>query len=144
MKALRWDDVPVEKVNGELSRQLVTGRNEMLTRVLLKQGAIVPSHSHESEQITWIFEGALKLWIGEPEQELLLLPGQFVVIPPHVPHRAEAVEDTVDVDIFSPIRQDWLDGSDDYLRRGRAAGRSAPPRRSARRRARSAAVRRRR
>jgi len=117
MKALRWDDVPVEKVSNELSRQLVTGRNEMLTRVLLKKGAIVPVHSHESEQITWIFEGSLKLWIGEPEHELLLGPGQFLVIPPNVPHRALALEDTVDVDIFSPIRQDWLDGSDDYLRR---------------------------
>ena len=117
MKALRWEDVPVEKVSDELSRQLVTGRNEMLTRVLLKKGAIVPVHSHESEQITWIFEGAIKLWIGVPEEELLLGPGQFVVIPPNVPHRAEALEDTVDVDIFSPIRQDWLDGTDDYLRR---------------------------
>lgn len=117
MKALRWEDVPVEKVSDELSRQLVTGRNEMLTRVLLKKGAIVPVHFHESEQITWIFEGAIKLWIGTPEEELQLGPGQFVVIPPNVPHRAEALEDTVDVDIFSPIRQDWLDGTDDYLRR---------------------------
>lgn len=117
MRALSWESVPVENVTPVISRQVVTGVNEMIARVLLKQGAVVPVHSHESEQITYILSGALKLWIGEPEQELLLRAGQFVVIPPHVPHRAEALEDTVDVDVFSPIRQDWLDGTDDYFHR---------------------------
>ncbi|PYQ12212.1 MAG: cupin domain-containing protein [Acidobacteria bacterium] len=117
MKALSWDTVPVEPVTSEISRQVVTGQNEMIARVLLKKGAVVPTHSHVSEQITYILEGALRLWIGEPEQEVTLEPGRFVVIPPHVPHRAEALEDTVDVDVFSPIRQDWLDGTDTYFQR---------------------------
>ena len=117
MKALRWDDVAVERVTDQITRQVVTGRNEMMARVLLKKGAIVPTHSHVSEQITWVLEGAMRLWIGVPEREVLLTPGTFVVIPPGVPHRAEAVEDTVDIDLFSPIRQDWLDGTDTYFHR---------------------------
>ena len=117
MKALNWDTVPVEPVTAEISRQVVTGQNEMMARVLLKKGAIVPTHSHVSEQITYILEGALRLWIGDPEEEVTVRPGSFVVIPPSVPHRAEALEDTVDVDIFSPIRQDWLDGTDTYFHR---------------------------
>jgi quercetin dioxygenase-like cupin family protein len=117
MKALRWDDVPVERVTEEITRQVIIGRNEMMARVLLKKGAVVPTHSHVSEQITWVLEGAMRLWIGVPEREVLLTPGTFVVIPPDVPHRAEAIEDTVDVDLFSPIRQDWLDGTDTYFHR---------------------------
>src|SRR5919109_757154 len=103
MKALRWDDVPVERVTEEITRQVIIGRNEMMARVLLKKGAVVPTHSHVSEQITWVLEGAMRLWIGVPEREVVLTPGTFVVIPPDVPHRAEAIEDTVDVDLFSPI-----------------------------------------
>ena len=117
MQALRWEGVPVERVTDVITRQVVTGKNEMIARVVLEKGAVVPTHSHVSEQITWVIEGAMKLWIGEPEQEVLLTAGQFVVIPPHVPHRAEAVERTVDIDVFSPIRQDWLDGTDTYFHR---------------------------
>ena len=117
IKKLDWDKVPVEPVTSEISRQVVTGENEMMARVLLKKGAVVPTHSHVSEQITYIQDGALRLWIGAPEEEVTLGPGTFVVIPPNVPHRAEALEDTVDVDIFSPIRQDWLDHTDTYFHR---------------------------
>jgi quercetin dioxygenase-like cupin family protein len=117
MKAVRWEEVPIEPVTDVISRQVVTGRNEMIARVLLKRGAIVPTHSHVSEQVTWILEGAMKLWIGVPEEEVTLRAGQMVVIPPDVPHRAEALEDTVDIDVFSPIRQDWLDGTDTYFHR---------------------------
>jgi quercetin dioxygenase-like cupin family protein len=116
-KVLSWDIVPVEPVTSDISRQVVTGENEMIARVLLKKGAVVPTHFHVSEQITYIMEGTLRLWIGQPEEEVTLGPGRFVVIPPNVPHRAEALEDTVDVDIFSPIRQDWLDGTDTYFHR---------------------------
>ncbi len=115
MDASTWDQIPVEKVTDMIRRQLVTGKNEMMARVLLDKGALVPTHSHESEQITYIQEGALRLWIGEPAKEVVLRAGQFVVIPPNVPHKAEALEDTVDIDIFSPIRQDWLDGTDTYF-----------------------------
>ncbi len=117
MKAIRWPEISVEKVTDDISRQVVTGRNEMVARVLLRRGAIVPVHSHVSEQVTWILEGALRLWIGAPEEEVTLRAGEMVVIPPDVPHRAEALEDTVDMDIFSPIRQDWLDHTDTYFHR---------------------------
>jgi quercetin dioxygenase-like cupin family protein len=117
MQPLTWDGVPVERVTEVITRQVVTGENEMIARVVLERGAVVPTHSHVSEQITWVLEGAMKLWIGEPEREVLLTSGSFVVIPPHVPHRAEAIERTVDIDVFSPIRQDWLDGTDTYFHR---------------------------
>jgi quercetin dioxygenase-like cupin family protein len=89
----------------------------MMARVSLARGAIVPTHSHVSEQISWTFSGRLRLWIGDQKDVVTLEPGQFVVIPPNVPHRAEALEDTVEVDLFSPIRQDWLDGTDAYFHR---------------------------
>ena len=78
---------------------------------------VVTHDAHVSEQVTWILEGAMRLWIGVPEEEVTLRAGQMVVIPPDVPHRAEALEDTVDIDVFSPIRQDWLDGTDTYFHR---------------------------
>lgn len=115
MEVLNWDKVAVEKVTDKIRRQLVTGKNEMMARVLLDKGAVVPTHSHESEQITYIIEGAMRLWIGDPAEEVLLRAGQFIVIPPMVPHKAEVLEDTVDIDFFSPIRQDWLDGTDTYF-----------------------------
>jgi quercetin dioxygenase-like cupin family protein len=91
----------------------------MLAHVYLKKGCIVPFHSHDNEQISYILEGALRFWIGEQgEDELVLRAGEVLVIPSKVRHKAEALEDTVDVDIFTPPRRDWLDGSDDYLRTG--------------------------
>lgn len=117
MEPLSWDRIPMERVTDDITRQVVTGKNEMIARVLLKRGAIVPVHSHVSEQITYILQGALRLWIGQAEEEVTLRAGEFVLIPPDVPHRAEALEDTVDVDVFSPIRQDWLDGTDTYFHR---------------------------
>ena len=91
----------------------------MLTHVYLKRGAVVPRHSHDNEQITYILEGALRFWIGEDEAQVFdVRAGEVLCIPPNVPHKAEALEDTLDVDIFSPPRQDWLDKTDDYLRRG--------------------------
>jgi quercetin dioxygenase-like cupin family protein len=109
MEVLSWDKVPVEELTDKIRRQVVTGRNEMMARVLLDKGAVVHTHSHESEQITYIIEGAMRLMIGEPPEEVLLKAGQFIV------HRAEVLEDTVDIDVFSPIRQDWLDGRDTYF-----------------------------
>jgi quercetin dioxygenase-like cupin family protein len=90
----------------------------MLAHVYLKKGCIVPKHSHENEQITYILEGALKFWIGEDQQqELIVKAGEVLHIPSNVPHMAEALDDTLDVDIFSPPRQDWLEKTDSYLRR---------------------------
>ena len=114
----RWEDMPKESVTATLDRRLITGERIMLAHVYLKKGAIVPRHSHENEQITYILSGALRFWIGEDEREVIdVREGEVLHIPSHVKHKAEALEDTLDVDIFSPPRQDWLDKTDDYLRR---------------------------
>jgi quercetin dioxygenase-like cupin family protein len=116
VRHFRWTDIPKESVTAQLSRRLVTGDRMMLAHVYLNKGCIVPKHSHENEQITWIMEGALKFWIGEDgAEEVIVRAGEVLHIPSNVPHRAEALEDTLDVDIFSPIRQDWLDHTDGYF-----------------------------
>jgi quercetin dioxygenase-like cupin family protein len=119
---VRWyrvEDVPRERVTDMLDRRLITGERSMLAHVYLKKGCVVPFHSHENEQISYILEGALRFWLGEQgEDELVLRAGEVLVIPSRVRHKAEALEDTVDVDIFTPPRRDWLDGSDAYLRTG--------------------------
>ena len=114
----RWADLPEEQLSPVLSRKLVTGNRMMLAHVYLKKGCIVPRHSHENEQLTYILEGALRFSIGDNgEEEVVVRAGEVLHIPSHVPHMAEALEDTLDVDIFSPPRQDWLDKTDAYLRR---------------------------
>lgn len=112
----RWDDMPRERVSDLLERRLITGDRMMLAHVYLEKGCIVPRHSHENEQLTYILSGALRFWIGEEEREVLVCAGEVLVIPSNVLHKAEAIEDTLDVDIFSPPRQDWIDKTDDYLR----------------------------
>ncbi len=114
----RWDDMPKERVSDLLERRLITGERVMLAHVYLAKGCIVPRHSHENEQLTYILDGALRFWIGEDgSEELVVRAGEVLHIPSNVPHKAEALEDTLDVDIFSPPRQDWLDKTDDYFRR---------------------------
>ena len=113
----RWDDMPVETVTPMLGRRLITGERMMLSHVYIKKGGIVPLHHHDNEQLTYVLDGALKFWIGsEDGQEIVVHAGEVLVIPSNVPHKAEALEDTLDVDIFCPPRQDWLDKTDDYLR----------------------------
>lgn len=113
----RWEDMPRERVTEKLERRLVTGRRMMLAHVYLEEGCVVPRHAHENEQITYILEGALRFWIGEEgdDEELVLRAGEVLHIPSNVPHKAEALEDTLDVDVFSPPRSDWLDGTDTYF-----------------------------
>jgi quercetin dioxygenase-like cupin family protein len=106
----------MEPVNDLIDRRVISGEQAMLAHIYLKKGAVVPMHSHHNEQMTYLLEGALKFWIGEEKEELVLRAGEVLHIPPHVPHAAEALEDCLDVDVFSPPRQDWLDGTDDYLR----------------------------
>ena len=114
----RWDDIPREKVNDMLDRKLITGDRMMIAHVFLKKDCVVPKHSHENEQITYILEGALRFHLGaDGQEEVIVRAGEVLVIPANLPHQAEALEDTLDVDIFSPPRQDWLDKTDDYLRR---------------------------
>ena len=114
----RWEEMPRESLSETLERRLITGERIMLAHVYLKKGSVVPRHSHDNEQFTYILEGALRFWIGEDEAQTLdVRAGEVLCIPPNVQHKAEALEDTLDVDIFSPPRQDWLDKTDDYLRR---------------------------
>ena len=116
-KLFRWDDMPREKLNDLLERRLVTGERIMLAHVYLKKGCVVPRHFHENEQFSYVLEGALRFWIGEDgEEELVLRASEVLTIPSNLPHKAEALEDTLSVDVFCPPRQDWLDGSDAYLR----------------------------
>jgi quercetin dioxygenase-like cupin family protein len=115
LKHIRWQDVELEKLNPLLDRQLVVGNDLMVARVLLKKGCVVPLHSHMNEQITYILEGALKFWIDD--KEIVVHAGEVLCIPANMPHRAEALEDTVDLDIFNPPRQDWINKTDEYLRR---------------------------
>ncbi len=114
----RWEEMPRERVTDQIARRMVTGQRIMLAHVYLKKGSIVPRHSHENEQVTYILSGALRFWIGEDEgQEIVVRAGEVLHIPSNLPHKAEALEDTLDLDVFSPPRQDWLDGTDDYFHR---------------------------
>jgi quercetin dioxygenase-like cupin family protein len=114
----RWEQMPRETVSPMLDRRLITGDRMMLAHVYLKKGCVVPKHSHENEQFTYILEGALRFWIGDDGgEELVVRAGEVLHIPSNVPHKAEALEDTLDVDVFDPPRQDWLDKTDSYLRR---------------------------
>jgi quercetin dioxygenase-like cupin family protein len=113
----RWKDLRAEPLKEGLTRKLVTGERMMIAHVHLNKGVHVPRHWHENEQLTYILEGALQFWFGaNDEQELLVRAGDVIVIPSNLPHRALALEDTLDVDVFSPPRQDWLTGTDAYLR----------------------------
>ena len=117
VRHIPWESIPIEELNPLLSRRLVTGEKGMLAHVYLKKGAIVPLHSHENEQFTYILEGALKFLIGDDKsKEIIVRAGEVLHIPSNVPHEAEAIEDCLDLDIFVPPREDWLSGSDNYLR----------------------------
>jgi quercetin dioxygenase-like cupin family protein len=110
-----WKTLEVEKMNDKLSRQMISGENATVSQLLLKKGAVVPRHSHMNEQYSWIISGALKFIFDD--REILVGAGDILVIPPNVAHSAVALEDTVDVDIFAPRREDWIRKDDSYLRK---------------------------
>jgi quercetin dioxygenase-like cupin family protein len=113
----RWDDMPKETLKPDLHRRLISTERMMLAQVYLQQDTVVPKHSHENEQLTYILEGVLRFWLGEDGSEVVdVHAGEVLHIPSWVPHSAQALEPTLDVDIFCPPRADWLDGSDAYLR----------------------------
>jgi quercetin dioxygenase-like cupin family protein len=114
LQYIPWHTVELEDLNPLLQRQFVVGQEIMLARVLLKKGCIVPEHSHHNEQLTYILDGALKFWIDG--KEIVVNAGEVLTIPPHMPHKAEALEDTIDLDIFNPPRADWINKTDQYLR----------------------------
>ena len=116
-----WEKVPLERLNNKISRKLVTSDRMMVAHVYIEKDGIVPKHSHHNEQITYVLEGALKFLLGEDQdEEVFVRSGEVLVIPSNLPHSALALKDTLDVDIFNPPREDWLDGSDAYLREGKS------------------------
>ncbi|MBZ5664034.1 MAG: cupin domain-containing protein [Acidobacteriia bacterium] len=114
LRHVAWKSIDVEPLNPLLGLHFVVGQNIMLARVLLKKGCIVPEHSHPNEQVTFIAEGALKFWIDG--KEIVVNSGEVLTIPPNMPHKAEALEDTVDFDVFNPPRADWMNKTNSYLR----------------------------
>ena len=109
-----WSSVPLEQLNPLLQRQFIVGDTIMVARVLIKKGCIVPLHHHVNEQVTYILEGALKFWIDG--KIIVVGAGEVLTIPSNMPHMAEALEDTVDLDFFNPPRADWINKTDTYLR----------------------------
>ena len=115
VKHAAWHSLELEEVNPLFHRHFLSGENVMLARILLKQGSLVPLHSHHNEQVSFVVEGALKFTF--PDKEVVVNSGEVLVIPPNVPHKVEALVDTVDFDIFSPPRADWISKRDQYLRK---------------------------
>jgi quercetin dioxygenase-like cupin family protein len=111
----RWDEIALDKVTEMVSQKIIAGDREMVAQIYLKRGAQIPMHSHESEQMTYVLQGALRFLVAG--EEIIVREGEVLHIPSWVEHQAEALDDCVEFDIFSPIRQDWLDKTDDYLRR---------------------------
>ena len=105
----------IEQLNEKLSRQMISGENATISQLLLKKGATVPRHSHMNEQYSWIISGALNFVFDD--REILVGTGEILLIPANVAHSAVALEDTVDVDIFAPRREDWIRKEDSYLRK---------------------------
>ena len=117
VEKLNWDTVPVEKVTDKMSRQLVYGDKVMIAKMKFKDGFRVPLHEHENEQVTHVLSGVIRFWFGaDKSQTMDLHAGDVVVIPPFVPHEALMIGDVEEIDTWSPIRKDWLDGTDTYLR----------------------------
>ncbi len=118
LKNVNWDSVPVEEVNSSMKRRIVTGEKLMIARMNFKDGFLVPLHSHMHEQVTQVVSGKMRFWFGaNKEQSMELGPGDVVVIPSNLPHEALMIGDVEEVDTWAPPRQDWLDGSDHYLRK---------------------------
>lgn len=115
MQHFSWEKVRTEIMNPKISRKVISGERAMVAQVFLAKDSVVPVHHHESEQLTYILEGALKFELEG--REVVVRKGEVLLIPSNVPHRAVALEDTIDLDIFSPIRVDWLTGQDHYLRK---------------------------
>lgn len=113
-KLFRWEDIPPERMNTHIDRQFVVGTDTMLARIVLRKGAHVPRHAHHNEQISIIMTGALRFVL--PDREVVVRSGEMLCLPPNLPHEAFALEDTVNLDVFNPPRQDWIAGDDAYLR----------------------------
>lgn len=118
IEKINWDAVPQEDVNPSMKRRIITGEKMMIARMNFKDGFVVPLHHHVHEQITQVVSGSMRFWFGENKNQVMdLHPGDVVVIPSNVPHEALMIGEVVEIDSWSPPREDWLDGSDHYLRK---------------------------
>ena len=114
---LQWDDVPMETVNPMMQRQIITGELMTVAKIYFKDGFLVPRHSHHNEQITQVISGLMKFRLGENGEETIDVgPGQAILIPADLAHEALVVGDVVEMDMWAPRRDDWLNQTDDYLR----------------------------
>lgn len=117
LQSINWKDVELETVNASMRRRIVTGEKMTIAKIYFDDGFIVPMHSHHNEQITQVVKGKMKfVFDGDEPEEMLLSAGDVVVIPPHVPHQATCIGDVEEIDMWAPRRDDWLDGTDNYLR----------------------------
>lgn len=116
-KHVPWHAVELEDLNPLLQRQFVVGYDIMVSRIIMKKGCVVPLHSHHNEQFSYILEGALKFAIDG--KEIVVNAGEVLTIPPHMPHSAEALTNSVAIDVFNPPREDWINKTDQYLRGGK-------------------------
>ena len=107
ISVIGWDEIDLKKVTELISRKFVAGERQMLAQVYLKRGALVPLHTHESEQFTYVLDGMLKVRMGS--QDFIVRDGEVVRIPSGVPHQVEALMDTFEFDMFSPIRSEWIE-----------------------------------
>jgi len=122
LKRAAWDSLEIEQVSPLFHRHFMYGENVMLARIMLKKGCIVPMHQHHNEQVSFVFDGSLKFTFED--KEVVMNSGEVLVIPPNLPHKAEAMADTLAFDIFSPPRTDWISKSDQYLREATKEGKS--------------------
>ncbi len=115
----RWDDLPREHLTERVDRRFLYGERAMIAQIWIRKGGVVVQHRHEAEQLSYVVSGTLRLWLGEDKSEVHdVRAGEVLVIPSSVPHMAEALEDVYDIDVFSPRREDWIQGTDAYIRRG--------------------------
>lgn len=118
IEKINWDAIPAEEVNPFMKRKIITGEKLMIARMNFKDGYVVPLHSHMNEQVTHVISGKMRFWFGGDKKETLdLNPGEVVVIPANLPHEALMIGEVEEIDTWAPPRQDWLDGSDHYLRK---------------------------
>ena len=118
IEKINWKEVPTEEVNLSMSRQIIWGEKLMIAKMKFKDGFVVPLHSHHHEQVTQVVCGQMRFWFGANKEQVMdLHPGDVIVIPSNLPHEALMIGEVEEIDTWAPPRQDWLDKTDDYLRK---------------------------
>lgn len=118
LNKINWDEVATEEVNSSMSRKIITGEKLMIAKMKFKDGFVVPLHHHHHEQVTQLVKGQMRFWFGENKEQVMdMFPGDVVVIPSNLPHEVLMIGDVEEIDTWSPPREDWLNKTDDYLRK---------------------------